>query len=93
MTTDLQVFTTVERYVYEVRSERNPRVKYRVDIVAEGGATRCSCKDWNTRRWPNIKAGKPHGLRSTLCKHGIAARRVFLNEMLATLARIEEGQQ
>lgn len=81
--------STGERLVFQVTSESNPRVRYRVDLIGAGGATECSCTDWGTRRWPNIKAGKPHGTRATLCKHGIAARREFLNDLLHKIAKDE----
>jgi hypothetical protein len=81
---------TAERFCYEVPSDRNPRVVYRVDLTAEGGYGRCSCTDWNTRRWPAIKEGKPMGTRETLCKHGMKARRHFLNKLLARLAQEEK---
>jgi hypothetical protein len=85
----MTVNVTQERYVYAVPSERNPRVSYRVDIVANAGASECSCRDWETRRWPSIKAGEPIGTRSTLCKHGEAARNFFLNGLLKRLAQEE----
>lgn len=81
---------TNERMVYEVLSESRPGRTYRVDLLANGGAGQCSCKDWATRRWPAIKAGKQAGTRATLCRHGIKARRYFLNGLLARMAK-EEG--
>lgn len=85
-----EVLETSERMVFSVSSESRQGVEYRVDLLAEGGYSRCSCTDWNTRRWPNIKAGQPMGTRGTLCKHGILARRFFLNQLLRRMAQ-EEG--
>lgn len=82
---------TNERMVYEVPSDSNPkRLPYRVDLLANGGAGQCDCKDWANRRWPNIKAGMMHGTRATLCRHGIKTRRYFLNKVLERMAA-EEG--
>lgn len=82
---------TNERMVYSVWSDSNSKAPpYRVDLLANGGAGECSCKDWRTRRWSAIKAGFPHGTRATLCRHGIKARRHFLNALLKRMAQ-EEG--
>lgn len=79
-----------ERMVFLVRSATDPTKQYRVDLLAFGGAGQCHCADWGTRRWPAIRDGKPHGTRATLCRHGILARRYFLNKLLADMAKIEE---
>ena len=90
MSDALKVYaSTGERMVFQVQSRTDPKTRYRVELIAEGGATRCACRDWATRRWPNIKAGMPHGTRSTLCIHGIAARREFLNDLLHRIASDE----
>lgn len=81
---------TNERMVYEVPSDTRAGRTYRVDLLANGGAGQCSCKDWATRRWPAIKEGRTAGCRATLCRHGIKARRHFLNGLLARMAT-EEG--
>lgn len=89
----LEVKPSQDRYVYAVPSERNPRVSYRVDIVANGGAGRCACTDFGTRRQPNIDAGLPMHSRDCTCKHLRAVHAYFLRELLTELARIEEGKQ
>lgn len=78
-----------ERMVYHVLSSKPPH-RYRVDLLAEGGACRCSCVDWDTRRGPAIARGEPLGTRSTLCRHGIIARRYFLNGLLLQMAKDEQ---
>ncbi len=78
-----------ERMVYLVASATHPGRTYRVDLLAENGASRCACRDWDTRRGPAITRGEPHGTRATLCRHGIIARRHFLNALLADMARAE----
>jgi len=80
---------TNERYVYDVVSERPPHNKYRVDLVAEGGYSWCSCRDWQTRRGPAIKRGDPVGSPSTVCRHTKEARFYFLNTLLSRLATEE----
>lgn len=82
-----------EHMVYLVPSASNSTRTYRVDLIANGGAGECACKDWATRRGPAVKDGQPHGTRETLCKHLIAARRHFLNGLLASLAKQEEGKK
>lgn len=82
---------TNERMVYLVPSDRNPKVKYRVDLTAEGGYSRCACTDWNTRRWPNIKAGQAAGTRECACKHVLKVRHHFLNALLKDMAKGEES--
>jgi hypothetical protein len=89
----MTVRQTQERYVYAVPSESNPRVSYRVDIVANGGAGRCACTDFGTRRQPNLDAGMPMHTRDTSCKHVRAVHQYFLRELLSELAHIEEGKQ
>lgn len=81
---------TGDRMCYEVPSDTRVGRSYRVDLLAHGGAGQCSCKDWNTRRWPAIRDGQMHGTRATLCRHGIKARRHFLNGLLSRMAK-EEG--
>jgi hypothetical protein len=89
----MTVTPSLERYVYAVPSERNPRVRYRVDLLANGGAGRCACSDFSCRRQPNIDAGLPMHTRETRCKHLAAVHAYFLKEILTELARIEEGKQ
>lgn len=88
------VRATDDRMVFEVMSEtarrRGKVAYYRVDLLAFDGAGQCHCKDWSTRRWPAIRDGKPHGTRATLCRHGILARRFFLNNLLTMMAKQEQ---
>lgn len=85
-----EVTDTGDAMVYSVRSNTNPARRYRCDLIAENGYGRCDCKDWGTRRWPAIKAKRPAGVRATLCRHLIAARRHFLNGLLRALAMEEQ---
>lgn len=87
---EYQIIETGERMCYKLQSVTKPqKPAYRVDLIANGGASECSCKDWSTRRGPAIKAGEPIGTRRTLCKHGILARRHFLNALLKELSKQE----
>lgn len=79
-----------DRLVYDVPSDRNPKVCYRADIVANGGYGWCSCTDFATRRQPAIDRKEPMGTRAVLCKHLIRARRMFLNDVLPMLAKQEQ---
>lgn len=81
-----------ERLVYQVRSENNPKVTYRVELTAHDGYSQCACKDWATRRSPAIKSKAfPIGSKEVTCKHVRGAREHFLNHFLPVLAR-EEGE-
>ncbi len=79
------------RMVWLCPSASNPGKSYRVDLLAMGGYGECQCVDWATRRGPAIKAGMPPGTRATLCRHGIATRRLFLNQLLAEMSRQESS--
>jgi len=82
--------STDERMVYAVESDTPDNPPYRVDLLANGGKGGCSCRDWETRRSPAIKAGDPIGTPSTMCKHVVRARGYFLNGLLAMMAREEK---
>ena len=86
----MKAIPTLERYVYSVPSDRNPRVCYRVDLTANKGATFCSCTDFATRRQPAIDEGKPILTNETLCKHGKRALWQFLREVMPRLAAEED---
>lgn len=75
-----------ERMTYLVRSESNPKTRYRVDLLANDGASECSCEDWAKRRGPALRNGSPMGTPATLCKHCKAAREYFLNGLLQRLS-------
>lgn len=82
MPTPLQVAAIPgERMCFFVHSEADPRRVYRVDLLANEGRSECSCKDWQTRRWPVIRDGG-----EATCKHGDEARRVFLRDLLRHMA-------
>ena len=81
---------TIEKFVYDVPSEVNPKICYRVDIVANGGAGHCNCVDFGTRRQPALDAGKPALHQQTTCKHVRKAFWQFLRDIMPKLARIEE---
>lgn len=84
---------TVERYVYEVPSDNNPRQSYRVDLVANGGGGRCSCADFAARRQPELDLGAEILTRATTCKHTRKAFDHFAREMMRALARVESENQ
>lgn len=80
---------TNERYVYLVPSDRNPKVRYRVDLLANNGGGWCQCKDFATRRQPNIDAGLPILTRETQCKHTRKTLRYFVRHLMPALAKEE----
>lgn len=69
------------RMIYLVQSESNPRSVHVVDLLEHEGRGACSCKDWQTRRWPVIRDGG-----SAACKHVNAAREYFLTNLLRDMA-------
>jgi len=85
----LVIASGTERMVYLVASKSRPGARHRVDLLANKGACECDCKSWACRNWPAIRDGKPAGTKETLCRHGILARRHFLNLLLQTLAKEE----
>jgi hypothetical protein len=80
---------TAERYVYRVPSDTNPKASYRVDLLANEGAGWCECRDFATRRQPNLDAGVESLTKDTLCKHLRATQRAFLRGLLRALASEE----
>lgn len=79
-----------ERYVYEVPSDRNARIYYRVDLTANDGAGECSCRDWATRRYPALKKGAPPLTQASCCKHQRRALWFFLRDLMPALAKQEQ---
>jgi hypothetical protein len=75
--------------VYWVASESVPGRRYRVDLVANGGAGQCDCPDFRTRRQLAIDEGEESWGRSTSCKHTRKAARYFMRELFAALAQSE----
>ena len=82
-----------ERMVYSVSSRKTKGKRYRVDLLGMSGAGECACKDFQTRRGPAIRRGEPVGTRATLCFHVLVARRHFLNQLLATMAKNDDTPQ
>lgn len=80
---------TNERMVFDVPSDTRPDRKYRVDLLANEGAGRCSCTDFGTRRQPAIDAGEPSWTKRTSCKHTRRAAWYVIKKTLADLAHSE----
>ena len=76
---ELIVAESGEPKVYHVW--HNGGLKHRVELR---GHIRCDCPDWQCRRWPAIKDGKPLLTDATLCRHGKAALRHHNLTMLKT---------
>lgn len=72
--------------VYLVQSDTGDTT-YRVDLLAHGGKGQCSCRDWETRRSPAIRAGQQGP--ATRCKHVNRVREFFLNSLLEKMAQQE----
>ncbi len=86
----LPVEPTGDFMVYLVRSDKNPRIQYRCDMLANGGAGHCACKDWSTRRQPALDEGKPALTKETACKHVLRAAWYLIREELKRLAKLQD---
>ena len=80
--------TTDERFVFEVPSDSNASVKYRVDLEENSGNGWCSCPDFKTRRQPAIDAGAPILADEATCKH---VRRCWAFVFIACAQQIGHG--
>lgn len=69
---------------FHVESWEVPARPHTVDLLSWAGCGECSCKDWQVRRGPLIKSGLREGV---FCKHVIAARAYFLDDLLHTMSR------
>ena len=58
-----------EPYRYLVASSRKGEPEYLVDLEARFPATRCSCRDYECRKWPEFKKT----LLADYCRHSQAA--------------------
>jgi len=79
-----------ERYCYDVPSDRNAKVCYRVDLTANKGAGVCQCTDWVTRRQPALDRGEPPLTQPTMCKHLRRALWFFVRDLMPALAKQEQ---
>jgi hypothetical protein len=84
---------TSERMVFLVASDTPGRLPYRVDLLANGGAGRCACTDFGTRRQPALDAGEPIWTKRTSCKHARKAAWHVIRTTLPAMAREQEGRR
>lgn len=87
----LPVEPTGDFMVYLVRSDRNMKIQYRVDLLANKGAGHCACTDWVTRRQPSLDEGSPSWTRQTSCKHARRAAWFVLKAELQRMAAIQDN--
>lgn len=87
----LPVEPTGDFMVYLVRSDRNPKIQYRVDLLANKGAGHCACVDWPARRQPKLDEGHPAWTQASSCKHARRAAWFVLKEELKRLAAIQDN--
>lgn len=71
------------RYTVESWSSDKPHL---VDLAEHGGRGQCSCKSWQCRNGPVVKAGCKVGDPRSLCRHVVAARTAFTNTTLAGIS-------
>lgn len=90
MTAIPPISETPERMVFLVRSDRNPAVTYRVDMLANNGAGKCACSDHATRRQPKLDDGATPWTRQTVCKHLHRAGMYVLRTTLPEMAAMED---
>lgn len=69
-----------------VRSQKNPKRVYLVDLEANHGIGFCGCYDFTCRKQPSISSLSPKERRASgvryACKHIIAARGVRAHQLL-----------
>lgn len=69
-----------------VRSAKNPKRTYLVDLESYNGIGWCGCRDYETRRGPQIKGLTAKERRDAgdecRCKHLVMARRVRAEQLL-----------
>ncbi len=85
-----QIEPTGDFMVYLCPSDKNPKIKYRCDMLANGGAGHCACKDWSTRRQPALDDGKLSLTKESACKHVIRVAWYLIREELKRLAREQD---
>lgn len=81
--------TSLENNVFEVTSEQNPKVKYRVEVTENNGLAKCACADHRIRRQKNIDAAMMPLTRATMCKHVEAVAIHWCRHAWPLLAKIE----
>lgn len=82
---------TGDRMVFLVPSDKNPRVKYRVDCLANAGAMWCQCKDFAIKRQPRIDQGEMPVTARTVCKHCETLIYALARNQFKNLAKNEEA--
>lgn len=99
MNTPLEVLPYDGVFRCLVRSASNPKRTYLVDLEAYSGAAFCGCRDWETRRGPEIRrltsAQRRQAGDKLFCKHVAAARRVRGEQLLDEIMkqRAEQGRK
>lgn len=78
-----------DRMVFLVPSDRNPRIKYRVDALGNNGRMWCQCPNFGIRKQPALDRGEPAFTEATLCKHCVKVIFYFVGDLFATMAASE----
>lgn len=86
-----EVEPTQERMTYSVASRKHHAKRYKVDLLFNSGAGKCSCRDFEIRRQSNLDDGAEALSMDTTCYHLRRAQRHFLYELLKEMARSEES--
>jgi len=89
MPTEPGITPTGDRMVYWCASESNPAVKFRCDLVANGGAGFCSCPDFRIRKQDALDDGAETWTRQSTCKHLRKVARHFMQELFRAMAESE----
>jgi hypothetical protein len=90
VSTPLPVYPDPYRpFCYEVQSAAHPHLRYRVQLLFNGGAGWCQCADFTYRRQEALYRGEPALTTATTCIHLRAAHRHYLMETLKERARLQ----
>lgn len=77
------------RMCFRVESWSKPDQCHRVDLLARGGYSECSCANSQIAVWGFIKAGGSWYDPKASCRHTKAARKYFEHKLYTTMAKEE----
>lgn len=60
---------TNEWMVFLVRSDTNPSIQYRADLIANNGGGQCACSDFQKKKQKALDEGCETYTKASSCKH------------------------
>lgn len=74
-----------------VTSEGDLCKRYCVDVLAFEGEGECDCDNWNFRIGPHRRAEPPTVPPIRFCKHIVAAREFFTDQVIQRMLAMQKG--